>query len=105
MYSATLGTPSAVNAKQYQYPGSATPESPGTLTVKVLPSFADGVNAMRRWSVLTVCVVLERRIRAKSVTGASSVVVIVNELPTATLVALTLWIFGLVTREPSLLKR
>lgn len=45
---ATLGTPSLVNAKRYQYPGNATPLSPGTTTVNVFPLCDVGASAMRR---------------------------------------------------------
>lgn len=45
---ATLGTPSLVNANRYQYPGNATPLSPGTATVNVFPFCDCGASAMRR---------------------------------------------------------
>ena len=51
----TLGVPAELMAKRYQYPGSATPESVGIATVYDVP-LPENVSAIRRWSVLTVCV-------------------------------------------------
>ena len=55
---------------------------------------------MRLWSVLTVCVVLDNRTKAKDVTAISPAVVTVKEPPGLTFVALRLDMVGRVARSP-----